>query len=53
LCFIAAPIEGFFSFNPNIPQWLKTAVAVAEVCMWVAFWSLYGKERDPHDPLTE
>jgi len=53
LCFIAAPIEGFFSFNPNIPQWLKTAVAVAEVCMWVAFWSLYGKERDPFYPLSE
>jgi uncharacterized membrane protein SpoIIM required for sporulation len=53
LCFIAAPIEGFFSFNPAIPQGLKTAVAVAEVCMWTAFWSLYGKDVDPNDPLKE
>ena len=53
LCFIAAPIEGFFSFNPNIPQWLKTAVAVSELCMWIAFWSLYGKEFEPNDPLKD
>lgn len=53
LCFIAAPIEGFFSFNPKIPQSLKAAVAIAEVLMWVAFWSLYGREVDPNDPLKE
>ncbi len=53
LCFIAAPIEGFFSFNPNIPQVLKAVFAGIEICMWVAFWSLYGKEFAPNDPLTK
>jgi uncharacterized membrane protein SpoIIM required for sporulation len=46
LCFIAAPIEGFFSFNPKIPQFLKVVFAVISLAMWVGFWSFYGKEKD-------
>ena len=53
LMFIAAPIEGFFSFQPGVPQWLKAAVAVLEVIGWAMFWSSYGRQEkpDPH-PLT-
>lgn len=43
LCFIAAPIEGFFSFNPNIPQAVKAAFAGVTLVMWVCFWTFYGK----------
>jgi len=40
---IAAPIEGFFSFNPGVPGGLKVAVAIVEVIGWGLFWSRYGK----------
>jgi uncharacterized membrane protein SpoIIM required for sporulation len=46
LCFIAAPIEGFFSFNPNVPQGLKVGFAVVTLCVWVWFWSFYGREPE-------
>lgn len=45
LMFIAAPIEGFFSFNPRIPQPLKVMVAVVTFVMWMIFWSQMGKTR--------
>ena len=48
LCFIAAPIEGFFSFNPRIPQHLKMAFACITLVMWILFWSFYAK-----DPVAE
>lgn len=44
LCFIAAPIEGFFSFNPKIPQALKAVFAVVTLILWIGFWSFFGKE---------
>jgi len=43
LMFIAAPIEGFFSFNPNIPDWVKASVGGVEVVIWALFWSQFGK----------
>lgn len=45
LCLIAAPIEGFFSFNPNIPQIVKAVFAGITFVMWVCFWVFYGRER--------
>jgi uncharacterized membrane protein SpoIIM required for sporulation len=42
LMFIAAPIEGFFSFNPTVPGFAKVTVAVISVCAWAAFWSRFG-----------
>lgn len=45
LMFIAAPIEGFFSFNPRVPNPIKVVVATIEVCAWLAFWGFYGKEN--------
>ena len=45
LMFIAAPIEGFFSFQPHVPTWLKASVAVVEVCGWATLWIFFA--RDP------
>lgn len=44
LMVIAAPIEGFFSFNPRIPVALKVAVGIVEVIAWGLFWTFYARE---------
>jgi uncharacterized membrane protein SpoIIM required for sporulation len=44
LMLIAAPIEGFFSFNPAVPQELKAVVAGVLLVAWIAFWASYGRE---------
>jgi uncharacterized membrane protein SpoIIM required for sporulation len=46
LCFIAAPIEGFFSFSPKIPQEVKFGFACATLLGWVFFWSFFGKDSE-------
>jgi uncharacterized membrane protein SpoIIM required for sporulation len=43
MMFIAAPIEGFFSFNQHVPGWLKTSVALVSLIAWGAFWSGFGR----------
>jgi len=53
LMFIAAPIEGFFSFQPTVPQWLKGAVAIVSLCAWGAFWVGYGRTTDAKGPALE
>ncbi len=45
LMFIAAPIEGFFSFNPNVPMWAKVAFAALSAVAWAVFWIGFGKEE--------
>jgi uncharacterized membrane protein SpoIIM required for sporulation len=50
MCF-AAPVEGFFSFNPKIPIWAKVAFAVIVACAWATFWIGYG--RQPEEELSE
>lgn len=47
LMFIAAPIEGFFSFNPQVPQWLKVVVGAVEVVLWGLFWTQFGRKDRP------
>ena len=47
LMFIAAPIEGFFSFNPHIQQPVKGVVAVIELIFWGVFWTGYARGREP------
>ena len=47
LMFIAAPIEGFFSFQPAVPQWLKGTVAILSICAWAIFWTSYGRTEHP------
>ena len=45
MVFIAAPFEGYFSFNPAVPQPLKWVVGTIVLAAWLAFWSFYGKGR--------
>ena len=49
---IAAPIEGFFSFSPAIPQWLKTVAAVIALAGWLAYFLGYQKERSVREALV-
>jgi len=44
LMFIAAPIEGFFSFNPHVPGYAKLIFGGVSICAWLLFWSGYGKD---------
>ncbi|HEY0865847.1 MAG TPA: stage II sporulation protein M [Fimbriimonas sp.] len=46
LMFIAAPIEAFFSFNPVVPGWLKTSVALLEIGAWAFFWVGYARSPE-------
>lgn len=46
LMFIAAPIEGFFSFNPAVPSFVKVAVIAVEIAFWSFFWTGFGRERN-------
>jgi uncharacterized membrane protein SpoIIM required for sporulation len=46
LMFVAAPIEGFFSFNPRIPDFVKLTVAILSFAAWMTFWSGYGKSDE-------
>ncbi|AIE84725.1 stage II sporulation protein M [Fimbriimonas ginsengisoli] len=46
LMFIAAPIEGFFSFNPRVPGAAKVLVAVVSLAAWLVFWSRYGRTAE-------
>lgn len=43
LMFVAAPIEGFFSFSPSVPLPVKIAVGVVELVIWLTFWTYYGR----------
>jgi uncharacterized membrane protein SpoIIM required for sporulation len=46
LMYIAAPFEGFFSFNPNVPYWAKIAMAVLVGSAWIAFYLGIGDESE-------
>ncbi len=52
LMFIAAPIEGFFSFNPRFPQELKAGVALVSLVAWGAFWIGFGRPAPDPTPTT-
>lgn len=41
---IAAPIEGFFSFNPGVPQTVKLAFACVALVAWTTFFAGYGNK---------
>ena len=45
LMFVAAPIEGFFSFNPRVPDTVKLIVTALSLAAWLAFWSGFGREE--------
>ncbi len=43
LMLIAAPIEGFFSFNPIVPDLAKIGLAALSAAGWGVFWVGYGR----------
>jgi uncharacterized membrane protein SpoIIM required for sporulation len=45
MMFLAAPVEGFFSFEPGIPLALKAVVALVILTGWIAYFVLYGRDR--------
>jgi uncharacterized membrane protein SpoIIM required for sporulation len=47
MMFIAAPIEGFFSFNPHVPGWTKTVFGFVSLALWLLFWSSFARDQDP------
>ncbi len=53
LMFVAAPIEGFFSFNPRIPDFVKLTVTIISLAAWLTFWSGYGKTDQERLGLSE
>jgi hypothetical protein len=44
--YIAAPIEGFFSFNPRVPTVAKIAFIIASAAAWAMFWGFYGRKSE-------
>jgi uncharacterized membrane protein SpoIIM required for sporulation len=42
---LAAPVEGFFSFDPRVPDWLKLVFAGATLAGWLAFFIWFGRGR--------
>ncbi|MBX3119822.1 MAG: stage II sporulation protein M [Fimbriimonadaceae bacterium] len=46
MMYIAAPIEGFFSFNPRVPDTAKIAFASASAVCWFLFWYGFGRDRE-------
>lgn len=46
MMFIAAPVEGFFSFNPLVPAWAKVAFACGSAAAWGLFWGLFGRSGE-------
>jgi len=53
MMFIAAPFEGFFSFDPSIPTWLKAVVATGIAGGWYLFYRGVGRHLDPPKVVTE
>lgn len=41
---IAAPFEGFLSFNPSAPLWVKAVVGTIMFAAWLSYWMGYGRE---------
>lgn len=53
LTFMAAPIEGFFSFNPLVPHWARLIVIVGSLAGWLAFWNGFGRTPEENAGLEE
>jgi hypothetical protein len=47
MIFAAAPIEGYFSFNPAIPQSWKVVFGIVATAGWLAYFIGYGKGGPP------
>ncbi len=49
MMFMAAPIEGFVSFNPRVPIAIKLLIAAVTAMAWVLFWVGYGRRSEQGD----
>lgn len=49
MIFAAAPIEGFFSFNPHIAIPVKVAFALVALTAWTAYLGFYGRNLTAED----
>lgn len=47
LTWIAAPIEGWFSYSSRIPLAAKAAFGAVEIIAWTLFWVGFARDRDP------
>ncbi|MBX3097435.1 MAG: stage II sporulation protein M [Fimbriimonadaceae bacterium] len=45
MIFMAAPIEGFFSFNPAVPHWLRIVVGTGLLIGFAYFFATYGRSE--------
>ena len=46
MIFLAAPIEGYFSFNPKVPLVVKAVFAIAAFAAWMALFIGFGKSEE-------
>jgi uncharacterized membrane protein SpoIIM required for sporulation len=53
MMFMAAPVEGFFSFNPKVPAPAKIAFAIASAIAWGLFWVFFGRQPTGSNGLVE
>lgn len=45
MMFIAAPVEGFISFNPRVPDFAKAVFAITAFVAWMIFFVGYAREE--------
>lgn len=50
MMFLAAPIEGYFSFNPRVPMPVKVIFGCLAFGGWLLYWSGYAREAEPIKP---
>lgn len=50
---MAAPIEGFFSFNPAVPLPVKAVAALLAFAAWTLFFTRYGLARQFAEELSQ
>lgn len=49
MMFLAAPVEAFFSFNPNVPAGAKVAFAALCFTGWLLYWGFAGRQQLEHE----
>lgn len=47
MMFLAAPVEGYFSFNPRVPMPVKVVFGCLAFGGWLLYWSGYAKDAAP------
>jgi uncharacterized membrane protein SpoIIM required for sporulation len=52
MIFMAAPIEGFFSFSPAIPQWVKAVFAIVALTGWLTYLVGYDRKRTANEEIA-